>query len=104
MGLSFSVPEGAITSFSPEHLQKEVETGYGADSTHFGRPYGMGKQGVFLLNTILTVEAYAPRSHQPIGCKSLLTEVISKLSELRRDLVFILWGNDAQKKEGEHDR
>lgn len=104
MGLSFSVPEGVPLPPSLQNIYKEVETDMGQIAPTSGDLTAWAKQGVFLLNTILTVEAYAPRSHQPIGWQIFTDRVISKLSELREDLVFILWGNDAQRKESMIDK
>jgi uracil-DNA glycosylase len=55
------------------------------------------KQGVLLLNTILTVELHQPLSHQNKGWEQFTLEVVKALNQQRRDLVFILWGANAKK-------
>lgn len=56
------------------------------------------KQGVFLLNTILTVESGKPKSHHSIGWHIFTDKVISIINQYRSSIIFLLWGNDAQKK------
>lgn len=56
------------------------------------------KQGVFLLNTTLTVEAHKANSHKDIGWETFTDTVISKISENKHNVVFMLWGSHARKK------
>ena len=55
------------------------------------------KQGVFLLNTILTVESGKPKSHYDIGWEIFTSKVIFYISKYKKSVVFLLWGKDAQK-------
>lgn len=57
-----------------------------------------GEQGVLLLNTILTVEAHKPKSHHHLGWQTFSDNIIKNLNQYRNNLVFMLWGADAQKK------
>lgn len=99
MGLSFSVPEGIALPPSLQNIYKEAESDLGQNAPLSGDLTAWAKQGVFLINAILTVQAHAPRSHQSIGWQIFTDRVISILSEQRDELVFILWGADAQRKE-----
>lgn len=99
MGLSFSVPEGFALPPSLQNIYKEMKddlelpfTPTSGDLTYLAR------QGVFLLNTILTVRAYNARSHHGLGWEQFTNSVIRHLSDEREHLVFILWGADAQEK------
>ena len=99
MGLSFSVPEGVPQPPSLVNIFKELhdDTGVpipdkGGDLTHWA------KQGVLLLNASLTVRAGEPMSHSKIGWHLFTNCVISKVSELKEHVVFILWGKFAQEK------
>lgn len=99
MGLSFSVPDGFAFPPSLQNIFKEM-----TDDLELGQlPLSgdltyLAEQGVFLLNTILTVRAYNARSHHGIGWERFTDSVIRHLSEERDHLVFMLWGSDAQGK------
>lgn len=99
MGLSFSVPDGVPQPPSLVNIFKELhdDTGVpipekGGDLTHWA------KQGVLLLNASLTVRANEPMSHAKIGWHLFTNCVISKVSDLKEHVVFILWGKFAQEK------
>jgi uracil-DNA glycosylase len=98
-GLSFSVPTGMRLPPSLQNIYKEIEAEFGIqkDFTN-GDLSHWAEQGVLLLNSVLTVQANKPASHQKIGWEEFTDLVISRLSEKRSGLVFILWGNFAKSK------
>ena len=99
MGLSFSVPDGIPAPPSLKNIFHEIETDLGVKMS--GRPNleGWARQGVMLLNSVLTVEAGQPTSHSRIGWMEFTDAVIRTLSERRSGLVFLLWGRFAQEKQ-----
>lgn len=98
MGLSFSVPRGVAMPPSLKNIYKELNADVGAPIPAHGDLSSWAKQGVFLLNAMLTVEHKQAQSHQHIGWQNFTDAVIRKLSEQREHLVFMLWGNFARKK------
>ena len=97
-GLSFSVPHGITPPPSLKNIYKEIESDLGVMLHKDGSLEGWARQGVFLLNAILTVRAGAPASHSRIGWAEFTDAVIRTLSERRDGLVFLLWGNFARGK------
>ena len=98
-GLSFSVPKGisippSLRNIYMELNQDDVEF---ADPGH-GHLENWAKQGVLLLNSVLTVEKNSPASHANKGWEVFTDQVISLLSENKTNLVFLLWGAYANKK------
>ena len=98
MGLSFSVPDGVRMPPSLRNIYKEIETDLGIRMS--GRPNleDWARQGVLLLNSVLTVEAGQAASHRNIGWQSFTDAVISYLSAHGNGIVFLLWGNFAKAK------
>lgn len=98
MGLSFSVPDGVAAPPSLRNIFKEVESDLGVQMS--GRPNleNWAKQGVLLLNAILTVRAGEPASHSAIGWQQFTDSVIKYLSDNRQGIVFMLWGAFARSK------
>ena len=98
MGLSFSVPDGVRMPPSLRNIFTEVENDLGIRMS--GRPNleNWARQGVLLLNSILTVEAGKAASHRGIGWQEFTDAVIRTLSERRQGIVFLLWGNFAKAK------
>lgn len=98
MGLSFSVPDGVPAPPSLKNIFKEIETDLGVHMS--GRPNleGWARQGVLLLNAVLTVRASEPTSHSAIGWQQFTDAVISVISERCDGVVFLLWGNYARSK------
>ena len=102
-GLCFSVREGIPTPPSLQNIFKEI-----AGSVYKGTPKRKfstdltrwARQGVLLLNASLTVIEKSPNSHAQIGWHTLTDNIIETLSAKRDNLVFMLWGAFAQKKEG----
>ena len=97
-GLSFSVPDGVIPPPSLVNIYKEIESDLGKKVPHSGNLERWAKQGVLLLNATLTVRARQAGSHQNKGWETFTDAVIHRLAETKEHLVFILWGNYAQKK------
>ena len=76
----------------------ELHTDLGIPAPRHGDLTKWAKQGVLLLNSVLTVEAGQPTSHQKQGWEAFTDEVIDVLNEQRQHIVFILWGAYAQRK------
>lgn len=98
MGLCFSVPRGVRVPPSLQNIYKELQSDLGCPIPGHGDLTAWAKQGVFLLNAMLTVEHKSPASHQKIGWQTFTDAVISKLSAQRTGLAFMLWGNFARQK------
>lgn len=98
-GLSFSVPKGVILPPSLVNIFKELKNDLGIEiPKNSGDLSGWADQGIFLLNTLLTVRAHEPASHHDIGWEEFTDAVIKKLSDTHEHLVFILWGKYAEQK------
>jgi uracil-DNA glycosylase len=97
-GLAFSVPEGVETPPSLRNIHKELDRDLGMAGNSSNDLSDWAKQGVLLLNTVLTVGANKARSHRGWGWEDVTDTIISVLSHHRENLVFLLWGNDAKKK------
>lgn len=98
-GLCFSVADGIKPPPSLVNIYKELEADLGIkkDFTS-GNLESWAKQGVFLLNAILTVVASIPASHQKLGWEDFTDEVIKTISDRKEHVVFVLWGNYARAK------
>ncbi len=99
-GLCFSVREGVAPPPSLVNIYKEIEADLGLAQRHFahGCLTSWARQGVLLLNAVLTVEQHRAASHQGKGWETFTDCVIKTLSDQREHLVFLLWGSYAQKK------
>jgi uracil-DNA glycosylase len=98
-GLSFSVPEGIKTPPSLQNIYKEIGQDLGLPIPNHGNLESWAKQGVLLLNAVLSVNAGEPASHKAAGWENFTNAVIYHLSKQRKNLVFLLWGRFAQEKE-----
>lgn len=97
-GLSFSVQKGIKIPPSLQNIYKELESDLGVPPKNHGDLSGWAKEGVLLLNSVLTVEMDKPASHKGMGWE-LLTDYIIKILNTKDDpIVFILWGNFAREK------
>ncbi|MCF8366326.1 MAG: uracil-DNA glycosylase [Bacteroidales bacterium] len=94
-GLSFSVPAGIKQPPSLQNIFKEIKSDLGIPLPAHGNLENWAKQGVLLLNAILTVRAGQASSHQNKGWEQFTDAAIKRLSEERENLVFLLWGNFA---------
>ena len=99
MGLSFSVPDGVPPPPSLVNIYKELHTDIGMTIPKTGNLTPWAKQGVLLLNAILTVRANEPASHSKIGWMNFTDAVIKKISDEKTNVVFVLWGKFAQDKQ-----
>lgn len=97
-GMAFSVPESIASPPSLVNIYKEIKRDIGKTSQKNGNLDSWADQGVLLLNATLTVRAHQAGSHQNKGWEQFTDAVIKTLSEKREGLVFLLWGNYAQKK------
>ncbi|WP_104473641.1 uracil-DNA glycosylase [Acinetobacter indicus] len=97
-GLSFSVQRGVALPPSLRNIFHELHTDLGLDIPKHGDLTRWAEQGVLLLNSVLTVEAAQPTSHQKRGWEEFTDHVIDVLNEQREHIVFILWGAYAQRK------
>jgi len=97
-GLCFSVQEGCPPPPSLINIFKEIETDIGTILQKTGDLTHWTKQGVLLLNTVLTVRAGQAGSHRGQGWEPLTDTIIQKLSDRQKPLVFLLWGGFAKTK------
>ncbi len=98
MGLSFSVPDNVPAPPSLKNIFKEIEDDLGIRMSGRTNLESWARQGVLLLNAILTVKAGMAASHSKIGWEPFTDAVISYLSANRSGIVFLLWGNFARSK------
>ena len=103
-GLCFSVQSGVKPPPSLVNIYKELHTDLGLSIPTSGYLQSWADQGVFLLNSILTVEANQPASHRKLGWEHFTDATIKKLSEERSGLIFLLWGKFAREKKHLIDR
>ena len=98
-GLSFSVPHNIKTPPSLMNIFKELDSDLKVEINKTnGNLEHWAKQGVFLLNTTLTVEESKPMSHKDFGWNIFTDKVIEKINNHRNNIVFILWGAHAHSK------
>ena len=97
-GLSFSVPEGVPPPPSLKNIFKEIETDLGIHMSGYPNLEKWARQGVLLLNAVLTVRAGAAASHSKIGWEEFTDAVIRHISDNCEGVVFLLWGNFARSK------
>ena len=98
MGLSFSVPDGIPAPPSLKNIFKEIEDELGVQMSGRTNLERWARQGVLLLNAILTVEAGMAASHSAIGWQTFTDAVIKCISDNCSGVVFMLWGNFARSK------
>ncbi|MGM7703182.1 uracil-DNA glycosylase [Pseudalkalibacillus sp. Hm43] len=98
-GLSFSVQPGVRQPPSLKNIFKELQADLGHDIPNHGSLLHWAKQGVLLLNTVLTVRKKEPNSHKGLGWEQFTNSVIQTLNEREKPVVFLLWGRHAQAKE-----
>jgi uracil-DNA glycosylase len=95
-GLCFSVPEGVSFPPSLKNINKELQIDLGV-SLASGNLIHWAQQGVLLINSVLTVEDSLPGSHANIGWLSFTKFILKELNHRKSGVVFLLWGNYAQK-------
>ncbi|HHW95566.1 MAG TPA: uracil-DNA glycosylase [Mogibacterium sp.] len=104
-GLAFSVPKGTKAPPSLVNILKELESDLGVASPYFdgnicsdGVLVPWAREGVLLLNTVLTVRAHEADSHKGKGWEQFTDTIIGKIAERKKPKVFILWGANARAK------
>lgn len=97
-GLAFSTPEGRPIPRSLKNIFKEINAEYGYSIPESGCLEPWAKQGVFLLNTVLTVEEGNANSHSKCGWQTFTDNVIKVLNTQTQPIVYMLWGKQAEKK------
>ena len=97
-GLSFSVNDGVPLPKSLINIYKELHDDLSIKPAKTGNLESWFKQGVFLLNAVLTVEKNSPASHSKIGWENFTDYIIENISEKNENVVFVLWGTYARSK------
>ena len=97
-GLCFSVKKGVIPPPSLKNIFKELNSDVGKEIPSHGELTDWAKQGVLLLNAVLTVREGQPTSHAKMGWETFTDRVISELNKKEAPVVFLLWGAYAQRK------
>ncbi|MCM3722632.1 MULTISPECIES: uracil-DNA glycosylase [Solibacillus] len=97
-GLSFSVEKGQKLPPSLKNMMKELQQDIGCEIPEHGDLTSWAKQGVLLLNTVLTVQAGKANSHKGQGWEQLTNTIIEHLAKREQPIVFLLWGKPAQSK------
>ena len=103
-GLCFSVKDGVVPPPSLVNIFQELKDDLGIEKPKSGCLEGWAKQGVLLLNAVLSVEAGKAGSHAGIGWERFTDKIISVLNENKEHLVFLLWGSYAIKKAASVDK
>ena len=99
-GLCFSVKKGVVPPPSLKNIFKELYEDLGVVPPQSGELIPWTKQGVLLLNTVLTVRQGQANSHKGKGWEQLTDSIIKKLNEREKPIAFILWGGNARSKSG----
>ena len=102
-GLCFSVKPGIAIPPSLVNIYKEIHDDIGCDIPSNGYLEKWAKQGILMLNTVLTVRAHEANSHKSMGWEKFTDAVIKVLNEQDRPIVYLLWGAPAQKKASKVD-
>ena len=97
-GLSFSVNDGVPLPKSLINIYKELYDDLGITPAKTGNLEKWFKQGIFLLNSVLTVEEYSPASHSNVGWQDFTDYIIKTISQKNNNVVFVLWGSYARSK------
>jgi uracil-DNA glycosylase len=98
-GLSFSVLPGVKIPPSLRNIYKELNSDLGIEIPTSGYLIKWAKQGILLLNTVLTVREGEPNSHKNKGWELFTNTILSELNKQDRPIIFVLWGKHAQAKE-----
>ena len=97
-GLSFSVNDGVPLPKSLINIYKELYDDLGITPAKTGNLEKWFKQGILLLNSVLTVEEYSPASHSNVGWQDFTDYIIETISQKNNNVVFVLWGSYARSK------
>lgn len=96
MGMSFSVPDDVKIPPSLVNIFKEIESDLNINCIQSGNLTRWAKQGVLLLNSVLTVRESMANSHKNIGWLEFTSKILEKLNERLDPVIFVLWGNNAK--------
>jgi len=97
-GLSFSVRPGIKPPPSLQNIYKELQSDLNCTIPQHGYLTHWAKQGVMMLNSVLTVRSGTPNSHKDLGWETFTDQIIAHLNARQTPMVFILWGKHAQEK------
>lgn len=97
-GLSFAVNDGVTIPPSLQNMYKEIRSDLGVEPYQTGDLTRWAKQGVLMLNSVLTVAAHSPASHKGRGWELFTDAVIASLNQQKDHVVYLLWGKYAQTK------
>lgn len=98
MGMSFSVPRGIKIPPSLVNIYKELKEDLHVETPQHGDLTSWAKQGVLLMNTVMSVEDSKPNCHKGKGWEVFTDHIMEYLNDYEKPLVFILWGKPAQEK------
>lgn len=98
-GLAFSVLDGVKLPPSLKNIYKEIEADLSVKMSGSGNLENWAKQGVLLLNNVLTVRQHEANSHKKKGWEYFTNKIVEKLNEREEMIIFIFWGNNAKEKE-----
>ena len=98
MGLSFSVPDGVAIPPSLKNIYAEIDDEFNCGIPNTGDLTPLARQGVLLLNTVLTVREHEANSHAGHGWEHFTDAILKELDKQDHPIVFMLWGGPAQKK------
>lgn len=98
-GLAFSVQEGIVNPPSLKNIFKEIEAEFGFKMSGKGNLTPWAKQGVLLLNNVLTVRCHNANSHKGMGWEYVTDSIVKKLNERESRIIFVFWGNNAKEKQ-----
>lgn len=99
-GLAFSVRPGVKPPPSLANIYRELQEDLGHPPVSHGYLLSWAQQGVFLLNSVLTVRAHEPGSHRDLGWETFTDSVLRALNRREKPVVFVLWGRYAREKRG----
>ncbi|MBQ1231581.1 MAG: uracil-DNA glycosylase, partial [Clostridia bacterium] len=97
-GLCFSVKRGVDIPPSLKNIYKEIESDLGIKPANHGFLEDWAKQGVLMLNNVLTVRRAQANSHKGVGWEQFTDRVIAELNKKQTPVIFLLWGANARKK------
>ena len=98
-GLAFSVLDGIKLPPSLKNIYKEIEADLGIKMSGSGNLTSWARQGVLLLNNVLTVRAHEANSHKKKGWEFVTDKIVEKLNERDDQIIFVFWGNNAKDKQ-----
>ena len=98
-GLAFSVLDGIKLPPSLKNIYKEIEEDLGIEMSSSGNLTNWAKQGVLLLNNVLTVREHEANSHKKKGWEFVTNKIVEKLNDRDDAVIFVFWGNNAKEKQ-----